>query len=204
LEGVEVRVARLQPEVERSGVSAQHLTTAVEGQLRQAGIPVLTAHEALTVPGRPSLSLRVHLAPRAENVAAYTISVALQQRVSLEPDAPLTTVSTWSVGSTGRLGGACLAVLHTTVRDHVDQFISAYLSVNPRSAGSAAPLSASLHRDCVRQGQERLQPVGFNPGTIDGTLGPQTQQALRGFQNAQGLRITGDLDDATRTALGVR
>ena len=59
LEGVEVRVARLQPEVERTGVSAQHLTTAVEGQLRQAGIPVLTAHEALTMPGRPSLSLHV-------------------------------------------------------------------------------------------------------------------------------------------------
>ena len=153
LEGVEVRVARLQPEVERSGVSAQHLTTAVEGQLRQAGIPVLTAHEALTMPGRPSLSLHVHITPYTEGLPAYTISVALQQRVSLETDAALATVSTWSVGSTGCLGSARLSVIRNTVRDHVDQFISAYLSVNPRPTGRAAPSSTSPRRDLIRQVQ---------------------------------------------------
>jgi peptidoglycan hydrolase-like protein with peptidoglycan-binding domain len=43
-----------------------------------------------------------------------------------------------------------------------------------------------------------------NPGTIDGTLGPQTQQALRWFQNAKGLVATGDLDEKTLNALEVR
>jgi hypothetical protein len=149
--GVAVRVARLQPAVERTGVSAPHLTTAVEGQLREARIPVLTAHEALTVPGRPSLVLHVHIAPRSAGLAAYTVSVVFQQRVARVPAAALATVVTWSVGSTGRLGSAPLAIIHTTVRDHVDQFISAYLSVNPRPVGRAIPAAASPRRDFVCQ-----------------------------------------------------
>ena len=63
---------------------------------------------------------------------------------------------------------------------------------------------ASPRRDLVRQVQERLQTVGFNPGTIDGSMGPQTHQALRWYQNAQGLRATGDLDEPTLNALGMR
>jgi TPR repeat protein len=39
---------------------------------------------------------------------------------------------------------------------------------------------------------------------VDGPLGPQTQQALRWFQNARGLLATGDLDGPTLDALGVR
>jgi peptidoglycan hydrolase-like protein with peptidoglycan-binding domain len=35
-------------------------------------------------------------------------------------------------------------------------------------------------------------------------MGPQTQQALRWFQNAQGLLPTGDLDEKTLNALEVR
>jgi len=56
----------------------------------------------------------------------------------------------------------------------------------------------------VRQVQERLQAAGFNPGVIDGTMGPQTQQALRWFQNAKGLLSTGNLDGPTLDALGIR
>jgi peptidoglycan hydrolase-like protein with peptidoglycan-binding domain len=59
-------------------------------------------------------------------------------------------------------------------------------------------------RDLSRQVQERLQTVGFNPGAIDGSMGPQTSQALRSFQNAQGLRATGDLDEPTLNALGIQ
>jgi peptidoglycan hydrolase-like protein with peptidoglycan-binding domain len=46
--------------------------------------------------------------------------------------------------------------------------------------------------------------VGYNPGTLDGTLGPQTRDALRWFQNTKGLRSTGDLDEPTLNALGIR
>jgi His-Xaa-Ser repeat protein HxsA len=97
-----------------------------------------------------------------------------------------------------------LYTVRNHVRDYVDQFINAYLSVNPRPIGSATPSSTSPRRDLIRQVQERLQTVGYNPGTIDGTMGPQTKNALLWFQNAQGLRSTGDLDEPTLNALGVQ
>ncbi|MDO9464994.1 MAG: peptidoglycan-binding protein [bacterium] len=39
----------------------------------------------------------------------------------------------------------------------------------------------------VRQVQSALQKAGFNPGTIDGKLGPRTKREIREFQKSQGL-----------------
>jgi TonB family protein len=58
-------------------------------------------------------------------------------------------------------------------------------------------------RDEARQVQERLRLAGFNPGAADGVPGPQTVPALRQYQTAQGLPVTGLLDEATRQALGL-
>lgn len=56
----------------------------------------------------------------------------------------------------------------------------------------------------IRQAQERLKAAGFDPGPIDGLLGPRTKTALRQYQAAQGLPTTGVLDAATRKALGIQ
>jgi hypothetical protein len=53
----------------------------------------------------------------------------------------------------------------------------------------------------VGQAQEQLKAAGFNPGPIDGVLGPQTRAAVRRYQASQGLPATGALDEATRRAL---
>jgi len=58
-------------------------------------------------------------------------------------------------------------------------------------------------RDDVRQAQEQLQAAGVNPGPADGVLGQQTTTALRQFQSTHGVPVTGFLDEATRTALGI-
>lgn len=49
--------------------------------------------------------------------------------------------------------------------------------------------------------QVLLDAAGFSPGTIDGKKGTSLTQALRGFQKAAGLQITGELDGPTRQAL---
>lgn len=58
-------------------------------------------------------------------------------------------------------------------------------------------------RDETRQVQARLHSAGYAPGAADGVPGPQTVAALRQYQTAQGLPVTGLLDEATRKDLGL-
>jgi hypothetical protein len=58
-------------------------------------------------------------------------------------------------------------------------------------------------RDTIREAQRALNEKGFSPGAPDGIMGPHTERALRDFQQAQGLGVTGTLDGQTLSALGV-
>jgi peptidoglycan hydrolase-like protein with peptidoglycan-binding domain len=51
--------------------------------------------------------------------------------------------------------------------------------------------------------QERLKEFGFDPGPIDGVLHPQTEAAIREYQERHGLPVSGALDEATRRSLQV-
>lgn len=53
----------------------------------------------------------------------------------------------------------------------------------------------------VMQVQVVLERLGFAPGVIDGKQGASLANALKGFQEARDLPVTGELDDATRAAL---
>lgn len=53
----------------------------------------------------------------------------------------------------------------------------------------------------LMQAQVVLDRIGFTPGVIDGKMGMSTVNALKGFQEARGLQITGELDQATQQAL---
>lgn len=49
--------------------------------------------------------------------------------------------------------------------------------------------------------QARLKNLGYQPGRVDGCLGPRTKAALRRFQADHALEVTGEADDATTKAL---
>jgi peptidoglycan hydrolase-like protein with peptidoglycan-binding domain len=49
--------------------------------------------------------------------------------------------------------------------------------------------------------QVLLDAAGFSPGVIDGRKGSSLTEAIRGFQEANGVELTGQLDPATRQAL---
>jgi cell division septum initiation protein DivIVA len=53
----------------------------------------------------------------------------------------------------------------------------------------------------VRAAQEALRDKGFDPGPIDGVMGPRTSAAVRDFQQQQNLTVTGQLDAETRSRL---
>lgn len=49
--------------------------------------------------------------------------------------------------------------------------------------------------------QVLLDRAGFSPGVIDGLEGTSFRSAVKGFQEARGLQVTGELDQPTRAAL---
>jgi peptidoglycan hydrolase-like protein with peptidoglycan-binding domain len=51
--------------------------------------------------------------------------------------------------------------------------------------------------------QIELALHGYDPGGIDGWIGPTTRRALIGFQRDQGLAQSGEGDDATLERLGI-
>ena len=53
----------------------------------------------------------------------------------------------------------------------------------------------------IMHAQVVLDRQGFGPGVIDGAMGKSTRNALKGFQEANDLEVTGELDDATKSAL---
>ena len=69
---------------------------------------------------------------------------------------------------------------------------------NKLDMGAVPPLS----EDKVRRVQQALQSRGFDPGPIDGVIGPKTEDALRNFQDRYGIKTSARIDNQTLYALG--
>src|SRR5262247_3687217 len=71
------------------------------------------------------------------------------------------------------------------------------------SSGIQSQGMAGMPADDIKKAKEALKAKGLNPGPIDGTLDSKTQQALRDFQKANKLPVTGVLDAQTAEKLGI-
>jgi peptidoglycan hydrolase-like protein with peptidoglycan-binding domain len=67
-------------------------------------------------------------------------------------------------------------------------------------AGAAAGTHAGMRVDGVKKLQTALNSNGATL-TVDGKMGPKTTDALKTFQQAHGLKVTGHPDKETRAAL---
>jgi photosystem II stability/assembly factor-like uncharacterized protein len=73
--------------------------------------------------------------------------------------------------------------------------------VQASSASTVATVKPQL--DIVRRAQAALNSAGYEVGTPDGQAGPRTTAALRQFQTAKGIPVSGTLDADTLNALGL-
>ncbi len=64
-------------------------------------------------------------------------------------------------------------------------------AINASDASSMPILRIGARGEAVADLQRRLQAVGFSPGPIDGWFGPQTQAAVRAFQQSRGITVDG-------------
>ncbi|WP_120717854.1 L,D-transpeptidase family protein [Tsuneonella amylolytica] len=69
------------------------------------------------------------------------------------------------------------------------------------AAASDIPDIKDTEERPIMQAQVVLDRQGFGPGVIDGKMGMSTTNALEGFQEANGLTVSGELDEATKAKL---
>ncbi|MDH3413746.1 MAG: peptidoglycan-binding protein [Gammaproteobacteria bacterium] len=82
-----------------------------------------------------------------------------------------------------------------------------YLKALPRiililiAVTALTPLQSSAYDSGIAEAQRRLAESGFEPGPIDGLIGPRTRRAIKAFQKSNGLSVNGRLDAVTRKTL---
>lgn len=149
LKGARVLVEGLEPSTAALGLNKSAIQTDVELSLRQAGIRVLTETESRAVLDAAILRIKGRTTvAKGKTTALYRCDLDLRliQRVRLERDPSMMSLSasTWSTESAFRAGcegSGCLAVssrikfgeaIGGTIRRLVDEFINAWLLVNPK------------------------------------------------------------------------
>ena len=60
-----------------------------------------------------------------------------------------------------------------------------------------------MSADEIRQAHQKLKDDGDYTGQVDGKMGPKTAQAIKKFQQSNGLPQTGHLDQQTASKLGI-
>ena len=76
----------------------------------------------------------------------------------------------------------------------------------PLALGAYLPreVPAVRNRNDVRKMQQTLQDKGHYRGEVDGVFGLRTRASILGFQKAENLPVTGQIDMQTADKLGVR
>ena len=92
----------------------------------------MTDEEAMSSPGSPYLYVQVGTA-KDKGTYAYCINIQFTQMTQLARNPAIKSKARmWQTGSTGLVAAENIRGVRRFVLDQVDQFIKAYLSVNPK------------------------------------------------------------------------
>jgi hypothetical protein len=109
-------------------LSKDTIQTDVELKLRLAGIRVVTDDEDAKLPGSPALYVNLNL---TDDARVAHVDVELEQNATLERNTLWTPrITTWSTGVL--LSNPTAQGIRDAVKDHVDTFLNAWFSVNPK------------------------------------------------------------------------
>jgi hypothetical protein len=131
---VAVLIEHLPDDVERQGLSREHLARITEVRLRAAGLRILTISEIAKSPGSPYLYIAVYpVTGPSLNFNSYAIGLALKQLVQLSrnPSTELFATTWESPASYNSLNGPRVADIRSKISDAVERFVIDYRAVNP-------------------------------------------------------------------------
>lgn len=72
-----------------------------------------------------------------------------------------------------------------------------------QTGGEQAASQQQADPEIVRSVQQSLSEQGYDAGPVDGIMGPQTKEALKEFQQAQGLDASGELNEQSLAEMGL-
>jgi hypothetical protein len=131
----------------------------------------------------------------------------LQQREQARPMAQGTIQSEQNITDRQAAGAQESAAQQRQAQTQTQREDTSRSAQQPTSAMQQQPRAASqrvsLDRDELRHVQRKLKEMGYDAGKVDGIWGPNTQAAVRNFQQSKGLQPTGTLDQETARALGI-
>jgi len=136
IEGIFVLIESIKAETQKDGLTENLLRTDTELKLRLGRIKVLSGREFVGKGGQaPYLYVNPNVLKFGTNSAysyySYNVSIRLFQEVSLVRDPKIKLdAATWSINIVGFTNK--IEDIRTQVKNAVDRFINAYLSVNPK------------------------------------------------------------------------
>jgi peptidoglycan hydrolase-like protein with peptidoglycan-binding domain len=102
---------------------------------------------------------------------------------------PITYSGDQEAGASGRT-----AAIDAALEEAVGKEEPAGLMSRPTKDNVDAPEAYTAEVEKITKAQTALTDLGFKPNGIDGNLGGGTRRAIRKFQKANGLSVTGQLD----------
>ena len=132
LTGVKIVIGDLFPVLKEGGLTEDQIRTDVELKLRMAGIRVLS-NEEWPSGLLPYLYVRVYGSKSEIGFVAINIYIGLKQDIILTRNPLISSEAfTWSTEYTGHVGVKKITIIRESIKDLVDEFLNAYLSVNPK------------------------------------------------------------------------
>ena len=148
--------------------------------------------------GLPGGKTRVHRTGRLATIGAIGLAAAAiavtgctAQAVSAAPVA-----FAKPAGAAAPAASAAPAAMTGTVAKTVTASVTA-----PAYKPPTRNLAEGMAGSDVKALQERLAALKYYPGAIDSEFGGNTQAALWAFQEINGIKVTGVVDEATKKAL---
>lgn len=133
LRGVYVKVDRLGSEILKEGLTQQQIEEDVKHKLDSAGIKILSDTEGLRQLANPYLHVKPRIRKTKTGLFLCFITIEFVQDARLVRNRSLLRpVPTWSVGVEGAIYKNFSEKVRNHIKDLMDRFTDAYLSVNRR------------------------------------------------------------------------